>query len=110
MLKRLLLPVVGKVLKYVLRRHVRAFDAATHDPRAVQEALLRRILAYHADTDFGREHHFRAIRTVADFRRHLPVAGYDAFEPYLARVRKGELNALLADRTVHMFALTSGTT
>jgi hypothetical protein len=110
MLKRLLLPVVGKVLKYVLRRHVRHFDAATLDPRAVQEALLRRILAYHADTDFGRQHHFRAIRTLADFRRNLPVAAYDAFEPYLARVRRGELNALLADRVVHMFALTSGTT
>jgi hypothetical protein len=110
MLKRLLLPVAGKVLKYVLRRHVRAFEAATHRPREVQEQLLRRILAYHADTDFGRHHHFRQIRTIADFRRHLSVAGYDAFEPYLARVRKGEFNALLADRTVHMFALTSGTT
>ena len=39
-------------------------------------------------------------QTVADFRRHLPVAGYDAFEPYLARVRKGETNALLADARV----------
>ncbi len=44
------------------------------------------------------------------FRRHIPVAGYDAIEPYLSRVRKGETSALLADRRVHMFALTSGTT
>jgi hypothetical protein len=109
-LARLLLVGLGKVLARPVRRHLNAFEAATHRPREVQEALLRRVLAYHADTDFGRAHHFREIRSAADFRRHLPVAGYDYFEPYLARVRRGEFNALLADRRVHMFALTSGTT
>jgi hypothetical protein len=47
---------------------------------------------------------------LADYRRHLPVAGYDYFEPYIKRVCRGELRALLADHCVHMFALTSGTT
>src|SRR5262249_41175647 len=60
--------------------------------------------------DFGRRHHFRSIRSVTDFRRHLPISGYEYFEPYIARVRHGELGALLADKRVHMFALTSGTT
>jgi hypothetical protein len=110
MFTRLLRKTVEKVLRFSLRRQALAFDAATLRPREVQEALLRRILAHQADTDFGRRHHFRDIRTVADFRRHLPVAGYEYFEPYLARVRRGELRALLADRCVHMFALTSGTT
>ena len=80
------------------------------DPREVQEALLRGILAHQAATAFGRDHRFDAIRTVADFRRQLPVAGYEYFEPYIARVRRGETTALLADPRVHMFALTSGTT
>jgi hypothetical protein len=110
MLTAVLRKVVGKIASLPVRRHLRAFEAATHRPREVQEALLRRILTYHARTDFGRRHHFAAIRTVADFRRHLPIAGYDYFEPYLARVRRGEFGALLADACVHMFALTSGTT
>ena len=98
------------------RRHARSAAAwrssrpPPTDPREVQEALLRGILAHQADTDFGRDHRFATIRTVADFRRQLPVAGYDYFEPYIARVRNGEFNALLADPRVHMFALTSGTT
>lgn len=93
-----------------VRRQLARFEAATCDPRPVQEALLRQVLAYHADTDFGRDHHFRSARTVADFRRQLPVAGYEYVEPYLERVRRGELHALLADSSVRMFALTSGTT
>jgi hypothetical protein len=109
-LLRLLLLGVGKVIARPVRWKLNAFEAATHHPELVQETLLRRILARQAGTDFGRQHRFRDIRKVADYRRQLPVAGYDYFEPYIARVRRGEFNALLADRRVHMFALTSGTT
>jgi GH3 auxin-responsive promoter len=110
MLYNFLRHVVGKVVAFPIRRQIAAFEAATHSPRDVQNALLRRILGTHAQTDYGREHHFSEMRDVADFRRNVPVAGYDAFEPYIARVRRGEFSALLADRCVHMFALTSGTT
>src|SRR5437660_2684458 len=106
----LLRKVLGKIVAFPVRRQLAAFEAATHRPREVQEALRQRILAAQADTDFGREHHFRATRTAADFRRHLPVAAYEYFEPYIERVQRGEFRALLADRQVHMFALTSGTT
>jgi hypothetical protein len=102
--------VLGKLAARPVRRHLVAFETATHEPQPVQEALLRRILAFQADTDFGREHRFRDIRSPEDFRKHLPVATYDYFEPYIARVRRGDLRALLADERVHMFALTSGTT
>lgn len=110
MLTRFLLKMIGKVVRRPVLRHLAAFEAATHRPREIQEALLRRIIAFQTDTDFGREHGFHSIRTIEDFRRQLPVAPYEYFEPYIARVRRGELRALLADPCVHMFALTSGTT
>jgi GH3 auxin-responsive promoter len=102
--------VVGKLVALPVRRRLNAFELATHDPQRVQDALLRDILSHHASTAFGRDHGFAAIQTLADFRRQLPVAGYDYFDPYISRVRRGETNALLADPVVHMFALTSGTT
>ena len=102
--------VVLRAVAIPVRRRLLAFEAATTDPRAVQEALLRNILAEQAGTAFGQDHHFASMRTVEDYRRVLPVAGYEAVEPYLVRVRKGETNALLADPRIHMFALTSGTT
>jgi GH3 auxin-responsive promoter len=103
--KVILRPVIWQV-----NRKLRQFEAATRDPRRVQEAILRDILAAQAGTAFGRDHHFASVREVADFRRHVPVAGYEALEPYLARVLKGETSALLSEPRVHMFALTSGTT
>jgi hypothetical protein len=106
----LLRKLLGKLVALPVRRQLAAFEAATHRPREVQETLLRRILAAQAGTDFGRAHHFATISSTADFRRHLPVAAYEYFEPYIERVQRGEFRALLADPHVHMFALTSGTT
>jgi hypothetical protein len=107
---RFALTSIGRLVAIPVRRKLNHFLDATKDCARVQQELLRRILAHQIDTAFGRDHHFAAIKTVADYRHNLPVAGYDAIEPYLARVRKGETSALLADRRVHMFALTSGTT
>ena len=106
----LLRKVVLKLIARPIRRRLAQFEAATQLPREVQEALLRGILAHQTATAFGRDHRFDAIRSVADFRRQLPVASYEYFEPYIARVRRGETTALLADPRVYMFALTSGTT
>jgi hypothetical protein len=110
MLSWLLRYVVGKIAGLPVRRRLNAFRQATHRPQEVQEALLQGILERHRHTDFGKRHRFADIRTLADFRRHLPIATYEYFAPYMERVAKGDFNALLADRQVHMFAMTSGTT
>jgi len=108
--KRFLLIRLGRLLTYPVRRKLREFEAACEHPEAVQTALLHHILRKQADTGFGRDHHFAAARTVADFRRTVPVAPYEYVAPYVERVQAGDTRALLADRHVRMFALTSGTT
>jgi hypothetical protein len=109
-LLRFLLLRIGKLVALPTRRRLARFETATHHPRVLQETLLHDILSAQAETAFGRDHHLGAIRTIADFRLQVPIAGYEAIEPYIARVRRGETSALLADPRIHMFALTSGTT
>lgn len=106
----LLRNVIVKLIAIPVRRRFAAFERATHSPQEVQTDLLRRILAYQAATAFGTDHLFPTIRTIEDFRRIIPVKGYEYVEPYMQRVLKGETSALLADRKIHMFAMTSGTT
>jgi hypothetical protein len=101
---------VHKVVGRSVRRQLRAFEEATHFPREWQQHLLQQILRRQADTGFGMDHHFAAIQNAEDFRRNVPVAPYEYVEPYINRVRHGEFAALLNEPTVHMFALTSGTT
>jgi hypothetical protein len=109
-LKRFLLVRVGRLISYPVRRQLRLFEAACRQPEAVQTDLLLRILRKQAETGFGRDHHFASVRTPAEFRTNVPVAPYEYAAPYIEKVQAGDTRALLADRRVLMFALTSGTT
>lgn len=103
--------LVGIPLARRARRLAQAFLEQAARADVVQRDLLMRRLARHADSGFGRDHHFHEIRSPADFRRRVPVRGYDGHEPYIDRVRNGDLQALFGSGTeVLMFAMTSGTT
>lgn len=93
------------------RRLAAEFLDQTRHARDVQAARLRALVAGNAESQFGRDHHFQEIRDAADFRRRVPIRGYDGHEPYIERVRNGDTGALFGPGTeVLMFAMTSGTT
>jgi hypothetical protein len=93
------------------RRLAQEFLAQTEQAGDVQRSLLLRHLARHADSQFGRDHFLHEVRSPADFRKRVPIGGYDRHEPYIDRVRQGDTSALFGAGTqVLMFAMTSGTT
>ncbi len=103
--------LVGLPLALRARRLAREFLDQTARVGDVQRDLLLGRIARHADSQFGRDHHFAEIRTAADFRHRVPIRGYDGHEPYIDRVRNGDIGALFGSGTeVLMFAMTSGTT
>jgi hypothetical protein len=105
------LGLVGRaVLPFYYRRVTRFLRDARRATEIQRELLLEKVRR-HAESDFGRQHGFAAIRSVEDFRRRVPVAPYGYYQPYLERVKRGDFNAMFAPGTkVLMFALTSGTT
>lgn len=60
-------------------------------------------------TRFGIDHHFDAIKTPADFAKHVPVRDYEGLKPYVDEVVKGQENILWPGKPLY-FAKTSGTT
>jgi GH3 auxin-responsive promoter len=107
---RFLLKIAGKIVARPIRRRIAAFHQATQCPKERQEQLLLEIIRSHASCSYGRDHHFDSIRTIADYRRQVPINPYENLASYIQRMMKGETNALVADSRVLMFALTSGTT
>jgi hypothetical protein len=103
--------IIGLPLVYHARARARRFLDQTRRAGQIQRELLLTRLARHADSQFGRDHHFAQIKSPADYRKHVPIGGYDRLEPYIDKVRRGDLGALFGAGTkVLMFALTSGTT
>jgi hypothetical protein len=71
---RFLLRRAGRLAALPIRRKIARFEADCADPEAVQTDLLMDILDRQRATGFGQDHHFAAVRTVADYRRQVPVA------------------------------------
>jgi hypothetical protein len=97
------------VLQRVYDRRMRELDGVLRDPWRFQEQALRRILAAASRTVFGRDRGLEAGMSLAEFRRRVPPAAYEAFDPYIARMLAGEPSVLWPG-LVREFSLTSGTT
>ena len=87
---------------------LRRFRAAAQAPERAQWALLERILAANAGTSFGVEHGFEAIRTVADYRRAVPVQTYEDLRHHVERQELTGEPCLTAEQPVY-YNRTSGT-
>jgi hypothetical protein len=87
----------------------RPFEGAVRDAVGAQLGLLRRLMQRNRDTDYGRRYAFRAVHTMAEYRRAVPATTYEDLRPDIERVLGGDPGVLTADKVV-MFAQTSGTT
>jgi hypothetical protein len=99
---------VGATLLRASRFFVAAWDRALRDVHRVQEKQLLALLDHAKDTEFGRAHGFASIRSYEDFKSRVQVGDYDAFSPYIDRMRQGERN-LLVPEFVRYYGNSSGT-
>lgn len=83
------------------------FLLACRDPRRAQEERLRRLLVANAESAYGRAHGFAAIRTFGEFQDRVPIADYDALEPWVRRAACGE-RGVLTREPVRLFELSGG--
>lgn len=101
--------------RYLLLPHYRKklnqFERSMHHARAEQDRMRSEIVKFGTDTAFGRDFGLGSIRTREDFRRQVPIAGFDHFAPYIERVAAGETTALFpAGEQLLTFVQTSATT
>jgi hypothetical protein len=103
--------VGGSVARANLRRAAHKMLAATEDCRQAQQNVLQRLISLNADSQFGREHRLGDVRTPADLRNRLPVSDFEAYRPYIDKMKLGDHGALLGpNNRLLMFSLSSGTT
>ena len=101
-------PVLS-LLQLIRSPAVRAFEEACADVEGAQREFLLAHVRRHQDTLFGRQHGYGSIRSVDDFRQAVPVAGYDAFSPFIDKMLHGEQRVLVPEK-VEFWSATAGTT
>lgn len=76
---------------------------------ADQQAILQQLIKYGSRTLFGREHNLGDVKTYNDFKQAVPIRDYEAFSPYIDKIKAGTQDVTWRGRPIY-FAKTSGTT
>ncbi len=76
---------------------------------ADQQAVLQYLLKLGSRTVFGKEHNLRNVKSYEDYKKAVPIRDYEAFVPYIDKIKSGEQNVLWKGKQIY-FAKTSGTT
>jgi len=94
--------LLGKWRWYSLHR-------AANRPRVTQEAVLLDIVSANARTQFGKEHDYNSISSIADYQRQVPIQTYESLCKYAEKQRETHQPTLTQEQPV-LYAQTSGTT
>ena len=83
--------------------------AWAHKPVETQLLVFKSLIKNAKETEFGKNHHFNAIKTIDDFQKNVPVRDYEDLKSYIEKVKLGGENILWKGKPLY-FAKTSGTT
>jgi len=101
--------VIAGVFSLVTRHWLRRFEKATADPEASQQQVLVDLLRRAAPTQWGRRFGLADVHTMEQFRRRIPVTGYESAATLWHRAFEGARDVTWPGH-VEYFALSSGTT
>lgn len=90
---------------YIYKQIKKGMETAVAD----QQGIFNHLLKTGAKTEFGKDHNFTNIKSYKDFVQHVPIRDYEAFKPYIEKIKQGKHNVLWKGQPIY-FAKTSGTT
>jgi hypothetical protein len=90
---------------YVYKQIKKGMTTAVAD----QQHIFQQLLKTGNKTVFGKDHDFAAIKTHNDYVQRVPIRDYEAFKPYIEKIKAGKHNILWKGMPIY-FAKTSGTT
>lgn len=76
----------------------------------MQTKALLKLVDFASDTRFGRDHGFKHIRSIADYRQRVPLREYDAFWSEYWQGHYPDMENVTWPGQIPWFALSSGTT
>ena len=100
---------ITKIVRKVFEPRQRELEKHFNEGKALQEAVLSRLMTEAKDTEYGRNHAFASVKGYDDFVKNSPVNTYEELKGSIDRMRHGETDVLWPGR-VKWYAKSSGTT
>jgi len=101
--------IINSIVSIVNYNRLAEIDSFRRNPHIVQYNVLKNLINYAQDTEFGRLHGFDKIKSYDDFIKNVPVRSYEEIKPFIQKSFEGQQNVLWPGET-KWFAKSSGTT
>lgn len=101
--------VKATLSKYYAKLAVWQIHKWASKPLETQQKVFENLIQQAKDTEFGKDHDFKSIKTYKDFAKQVPIRDYEDFKPYIEKAVAGKENILWPGKPIY-FAKTSGTT
>jgi hypothetical protein len=85
------------------------FSRALDHPEEAQDRILKNCLNRGGRTAFGLARDLQSVHAYGQFAERVPVTNYEALEPWIERIRRGESNVLTNEPVTRLIP-TSGST
>jgi hypothetical protein len=103
------LALVNSFLSWRLKKRFHQLELFMKYPHEVQDELLLNLIEKAKNTEFGKKHGFKDIRSAKAFKDQVPLHFYEDIEADVDRLRQGEQNIFWPGE-MKWFAKSSGTT
>jgi hypothetical protein len=100
---------LNSILTWVMKKRIHQIELFMKYPSEVQDEVLKKLIAYARDTEFGQKYSFDDLTNYEDFRRRVPLHTYEEIFPYIERTMAGVQNVIWPSE-IKWFAKSSGTT
>lgn len=101
--------IITNVVRTIAVRVHKQIEFMSSHPHQFQDSIFKSNIKKARDTIYGKEHHFRGIKSHQDYVRNVPINSYEALRPYMNRVLDGEKSVLWPGLPKYVVG-TSGTT
>jgi hypothetical protein len=101
--------IIHNVASWFLKKRIHQMELFLKYPNEVQNELLFQLLGKAKDTEYGRIHDFKSIKTYKEFNERLPIVSYEDIFESIEQSRRGAVN-IFWPTPLKMFAKSSGTT
>jgi len=101
--------ILNSVVTWLMKKRIHQIELFMKYPNDVQQEWFNQLVSNAEDTEWGKKHHYKSIKNVAQFKERVPIQTYDTLKPYIERMLKGEQNVLWPSE-IRWFAKSSGTT
>ena len=102
--------MIKYIYDLVFSSFYKPIDAFIEKPWEKQLKTFDYIISHGRRTYFGEKNNFSQIKTPEDFKKHVPIMGYDDLKTYLDIIINERKSNVLWDTPVKWFAMSSGTT